>query len=250
MTPDFVIIGTQKGGTTFLYDLLGQHPNVQPAMRKEIHYFDRYFDKGTDWYLSRFPTPTWMDGRKSITGEATPYYLFHPHAARRMAQAAPQARLIALLRDLVDRAHSSYRHQARQGRETLEFEEALEAEETRLRGERDRMLEDEHYASFNYQHFTYLSRGIYVDQLMEWSKFFSRDQMLVLKSEDLFDQTENVLKNVLDFLDLPDWEPEATQPSHAYNYPGMSAATRQRLCDYFEPHNRRLYEYLGEDFGW
>jgi hypothetical protein len=237
MTPDFVIIGAQKGGTTFLYDLLGQHPHVLPAMRKEIHYFDRYFDKGTDWYLSRFPTPTWRDGRRSITGEATPYYLFHPHTARRMAQAFPQVRLIALLRDPVDRAHSSYRHQARQGRETLEFEEALEAEETRLRGERDRMLEDEHYASFNHQHFTYLSRGIYVDQLMEWSKFFSRDQM-------------HVLKNVLDFLGLPDWEPEATEPSHAYNYPGMSAATRQRLCDYFEAHNRRLYAYLGEDFGW
>jgi hypothetical protein len=250
MTPDFVIIGAQKGGTTFLYDLLGQHPHVQPAMRKEIHYFDRYFDKGTAWYLSRFPAPAWTDGRKSITGEATPYYLFHPHAARRMAQAVPQVRLIALLRDPIDRAHSGYRHQARQGRETLGFEEAIVAEESRLRGERDRMLQDEHYASFNYQHFTYLSRGIYVDQLMEWSKYFDGDQMLVLKSESLFNQTNHVLKSVLDFLGLPDWEPETAEPSHAYRYPRMRAATRQRLRDYYEPHNRRLYEYLGEDFGW
>lgn len=249
-TPDFVIIGAQKCGTTFLYDLLSQHPHVEPAAKKEVHYFDRRFDKSLGWYRSHFPPPIWKEGQRSITGEATPYYLFHPHAARRMAEVVPRARLIVLLRDPVDRAYSSYHHQVRAGRETLGFEEAIEAEEARLRGERERMLEDEQYAGFNYQHFSYLSRGIYVDQLVQWSKFFSGDQMLVLKSEDLFDRMPEALEPVLDFLGLPRWRSETSQPRLKGSYLPMNPATRQRLQDYFEPHNRRLYEYLGEDLGW
>jgi hypothetical protein len=248
--PDFVVIGAQKCGTTFLFHLLGQHPLVQPAAKKEIHYFDHHFSKGIDWYRSHFPPPTWKEGQWSITGESSPYYLFHPHAARRMAQIIPQARLIALLRNPVDRAYSHYHQEAGRGHEPLTFEEAIGAEETRLRGERDRMLEDEHYTSFNYQNFSYLSRGIYVDQLAEWSRFFGGGQMLVLKSEDLFDRTPHALKHVLDFLGLPDWEPEASEPCLEGSYPPMDPATRQQLRDYFEPHNRRLYEYLGVNFGW
>jgi hypothetical protein len=248
--PDFVIIGAQKCGTTFLYHLLGQHPHVRPAAKKEIHYFDHHFGKGIDWYRSHFPLPKRKKGRRSITGESSPYYLFHPHAARRMAQVVPEARLIALLRNPADRAYSHYQQELGRGHETLTFEEAIAAEETRLHGERDRMLEDEHYASFNHQNFSYLSRSIYVDQLAEWSRFFGRDQMLVLKSEDVFDRTAYALKPVLDFLGLPDWEPEASAPCLKGSYPPMDSTTRQRLRDYFEPHNRRLYEYLGVDFGW
>lgn len=248
--PDFVIIGAQKCGTTFLYHLLGQHPHVQTAAKKEVHYFDRHFGKSIEWYRSHFPPPTWKGGRRSITGESSPYYLFHPHAARRMAQVVPEARLIALLRNPIDRAYSHYHQEAGRGHEPLTFEEAIGAEEARLRGERDRMLEDEHYASFNYQNFSYLSRGIYVDQLVEWSRFFGGDQMLVLKSEDLFDRTPYALKPVLGFLGLPDWEPEASEPCLKARYPPIDPATRQRLRDYFEPHNRRLYECLGVDFGW
>ena len=249
--PDFVIIGAQKCGTTFLYNLLGQHPHVALAAKKEIHYFDHHFsNKGRGWYRAHFPSPTWKDGRKSITGESSPYYLFHPHAARRLAQVVPEARLIVLLRNPVDRAYSHYHQEARRGYEPLTFEKAIEAEEARVRVERDKMLEDEHYASFNHQHFSYLSRGLYVDQLMEWSRFFEDEQMLVLKSEDLFGQASNALRSVLDFLGLPGYEPEATKPYLEGRYPPMDPATRRRLEDFFEPHNRRLYEYLGVDFGW
>ncbi len=103
--PDFVIIGAHKGGTTSLYHLLTQHPHVERAPVKELHFFNRpkRFDKGIEWYRQCFPQPRWKDGRRTITGEATPYYLFHPHAAERMAEAIPQARLIALLRNPVDR---------------------------------------------------------------------------------------------------------------------------------------------------
>jgi hypothetical protein len=252
--PDFVIIGTQKGGTTYLYHLLGQHPLVQPAASKELHFFDLFYEEGIEWYRRCFPAPRWEDGRRTITGEASPYYLFHPYAAERMAKVVPEARLIALLRNPVDRAYSLYQQQVKKGHETLKFEEAMEAEEARLRSERGRMLEDEHLASFEHQHFSYLSRGIYVDQLPRWFRFFGREQLLVLKSEDFFENPIETLQVVLEFLGLPEWEPEDSgleNKRNAGEYEGgMNPSTRRRLEEYFEPHNKRLYDFLGVDFGW
>ncbi len=250
--PDFVVIGAKKCGTTSFYHLLAQHPYVEPAATKELHFFDRLFDEGTEWYRRCFPPPKWKDGRWTITGEATPYYMFHPHAPRRMAETVPHARLIALLRNPVDRAYSDYQMMARRGFEHLEFEEAIEAEEARLRDVKDKLLEDEHYDSFEHQRFSYLSRGIYVDQLLSWSKFFSEEQLLVLKSEDLLERPEDTFKLVFDFLALPDWEPETweVRKKGGKYEQKMDPTTRKRLEEYFEPHNRRLYDFLGVDFGW
>ena len=253
--PDFVIIGAQKSGTTFLYNLLTRHPSVEGTFEKEVHYFDRFFHKGIEWYRSQFPLPRLKEQRKVITGETTPDYLFHPHAARRMAEVVPQARLIVLLRNPVDRAYSHYHHNlTRKGRETLGFEEAIEAEQARLRGEMEKMLKNERYTSYKYRHYSYLYKGIYVDHLLRWSEFYSEEQMLVLKSEDFYEHTLETLKVIQDFLHLPDWQPEPAVlqmiPKRQNRYPKMKPDTRRRLEEYFEPHNRRLYEYLGVDFGW
>ena len=233
--PDFVVIGAAKCGTTFFYHLLTKHPYVEPAAAKELRFFDLLFDEGTEWYRRCFPEPRWKDGRKTITGEGTPGYLFDPHVPERMAKVIPQARLIAMLRNPVDRAYSAYYHRVRNGQDTRSFEETIEAP-----------LKAPHHGQ--------LSRGIYVDYLLHWSRFFSDEQMLVLKSEDFFERPQETLKPVLDFLNLPDWEPEASELGDKVNKgkyeQKMDPATRRRLADYFEPHNRRLYEYLGVDFGW
>src|SRR5215204_6554456 len=225
--PNFVIIGAQKGGTSFLYHLLTRHPLVEPAARKELHFFDNpeHFDRGVEWYRRCFPRPSWKDGQKSITGEATPYYLFDPSVAKRMAQVAPQARLIALLRNPIDRAYSHYQMQVKRGLESRTFEEAIEQQRS-----------------------SYLPRGIYVDQLLRWFEFFSKEQMLVLKSEDFFEDPVETLKTVLDFLGLPEWLPaesELRQRRHEGGYgEKMDPSTRHRLEAYFEPYNQKLYEYL------
>src|SRR5918996_4052610 len=231
--PDFVIIGAQKGGTSFLYYLLTRHPLVEPAARKELHFFDQpeHFDNGAEWYRRCFPRLSSKDGQRSITGEATPYYLFDPPVAKRMAEIVPNARLIALLRNPVDRAYSHYQMQVKRGTEPRDFEEAIEQQDS-----------------------SYVSRGLYVDQLLRWSEFFSKEQMLILKSEDFFERPVETLKVVLGFLELPDWQPEASdleQRRHTGVYSKkMDPSTRQRLEAYFEPHNQRLYEYLDVDFGW
>ena len=232
--PDFLIIGAQKSGTTSLYDLLTQHPHVERAALKELNYFDRYFEKGIEWYRSQFPLPKLKGERKPITGEATPDYLFYPDAARRAAQVVPQARLIVLLRNPVDRAYSDYQQARRKGWETRTFEEAIEVEKAQLPASSK-----------------YLSRSTYLDHLLRWSKHFADEQMLVLKSEDFFECTQDTMEPVLDFLELPTWEPEASEKRNRGKYEQeMHPATRQQLEEYFEPHNEKLYEHLGVEFEW
>jgi hypothetical protein len=250
--PDFLIIGAQKSGTTSLYDgVLRPHPYFKAAAKKEIHYFDTpKFKNGIEWYRSNFPPPTWKNGRKVITGEASPYYMFHPHVARRVAQSVLRAKLIVLLRNPVDRAYSDYQHKVRQGAEHLGFEEAIQAEEERLQGEKERMLADEDYAGRNYRRYSYLSRGVYVDQLMEWHRHFAGDRFLILQSEEFFERPEATAKLVLDFLDLSQQEMKLNRISNKGAYVPIDSDTRQRLEEYFELHNQRLYEYLGRDFGW
>ncbi|AHY47992.1 Sulfotransferase domain [Rubrobacter radiotolerans] len=250
--PDFIIIGGRKCGTSLLYHILTQHPQVESAVKKEVHYFDLHYYWGDDWYRAHFPPTTEADGRRVVTGEGSPYYLTHPHAARRMAKLVPGAKLIALLREPVSRAYSHYQHEVRRFREPLDtFEEGIAAEEGRLSGELEAMQRRENYISANHAHFSYLSRGIYVDQLKHYEKFFSRDQMLVLKSEDLFENTQELLGNVLDFLELPPWDLEGPTPRvNSGKYEPINPETRERLRRYYEPHNQRLYEYLGRDLGW
>lgn len=139
--PDFLIIGAQRCGTISFYRLLCQHPLVEGAARKEVHYFDLHFQKGEEWYRSFFPEAERED---RVTGESSPYYIFHPLSAERAARLVPGARLIVLLRNPVDRAYSHYQHGLRRGYETLPtFEQALEAEPGRLAGEREKILAGE-----------------------------------------------------------------------------------------------------------
>ena len=112
------------------------------------------------------------------------------------------------------------------------------------------MLQNEYYASSTHRTRSYLSRGIYIDQLLAWSRFFQRKRMLILKSEDLFSDTTNVLERMLDFLEIPQWAPETFSIPNKREYTGVSPLIRQRLDEYYKPHNQRLYEYLGVDLGW
>jgi len=190
-----------------------------------------------------------------VTGEACSSYLFYPHAPKRVAKVLPHVKLIVLLRNPVDRAYSQYYHASELGHETLSFEEAIQIEEERIAREREKILQDEHYYSNEYIHLSYLSRGIYVDQLQSWMSLFPREQFLILKSEDYYADPVNVFKRVLTFLNVPEAEPqvrkkEYKQYSHNTYYSQMNPALRKRLLEYFEPHNACLYDFLGIDFEW
>ena len=250
--PEFLIIGAAKCGTSSLYFYLTQHPCVAPAFKKEVYFFDRGFSKGYGWYRAHFPTlMTKRSGGKSrITGEATPCYIFHPHAAKRIAECVPDVKLIALLRNPVDRAYSYYHQKLRSGHETLSFEAAIESEEARLHGELDRMIADENYFSFNRQNYSYLARGVYADGLKVWLDSFPREQMLILATEDFSKNRQQTLERVMQFLELPNLELNDRRKYNSIPYPKIEAKLRKRLIEYFEPHNERLYKLLDMKFDW
>lgn len=255
LMPDFIIIGAQRCGTTALYDYLIKHPCVVSASKKEIHFFDINYGKGIAWYRAHFPSflTKIAIGLKEtcfLTGEASPYYIFHPHAPKRVARVIPRVKLMVLLRNPIDRAYSHYHHVVRQGLETFSFEDAIKKEEERLCGEMEKMLRDENYYSSRHQKYAYLSRGIYIDQLELWMALFSKEQILVIKSEDLFTESKNDFRSVLEFLDLSRWEPRVFRKLDYPSYPKMDKTMRERLIDFFRQHNERLYEFLAVDFGW
>lgn len=249
--PDFMVIGTQKGGTSSLLNYLLAHPAVGRHTRKEIHYFDREYHRGPAWYRGHFPLRAGLrlraaaNGGLAMCGESSPSYLAHPQAASRAAGLVPGARLVVLLRNPIERAHSHFRHQVRRGQEDRSLEEALGADldagVPRLWGE------DAVDGPWN----SYLNRGRYIDQLLNWEAHFPREQMLVVCSEDLFRDPRTEYARVLEFLGLPAWEPAEFEKHNFFgSYSGMSDALRDRLQAYFAPHNQRLYAHLGRDFGW
>jgi len=247
--PDFLIIGAKKCGTTALYSYLTQHPRIVPAFKKEIYYFNAFHAKGANWYRSFFPTV--FESKEHLTGEATPDYFFHPAAPDRIRAMVPEVRLIAILRNPVDRAYSFYNHNLRAGLETLSFEEAIDREPERLAGELEKMKANPDHFSFAYMHHSYLTRGVYVDQLEDWTARFEKSQICVLNTDDLYHRPEETLTRALDFLGLPYAKPAAFKKLNAAPYyPDMDPAMRKRLEQYFEPHNRKLYEFLGADLGW
>jgi hypothetical protein len=153
-----------------------------------------------------------------ITGEASTGYICHPHAPKKIAQLIPKVKLIALLRNPVDRAYSHYLHTNRLGKETLSFEDAIAKEEERLRGIVARIHEDGNYYSPEYHYYSYLSRGIYIDQLEAWFSFFDKQQILILPSEELYRDPAATYSKVLEFLDLPNWKLEQYEIYNSGNY--------------------------------
>lgn len=255
--PDFVIIGVHKGGTTSLYDYLAGHPQVVPGFEKEVHYFDSNWDGDIDSYRASFPNEARMrfvERRhgQALTGEASPYYISHPHIPKRVATMVPDARLILLLRNPVDRAVSAFHHNRRRtSHEPLDsLEAAIDRELDELADELPRLIADEHHPDYEYAWHCYLRRGVYVDQLKWWHEHFDREQLLVLQSERLGAQPEEVFDEVRRFLGLSEWSPPVFERLNANTYADVDPAVRRRLVDYFAPHNERLFDYLGERYDW
>lgn len=252
--PDFIIIGAQRAGTTTVYLNLGRHPCVSPALTKEVHFFDENFHKGINWYKAHFVTIFWqkiakLAGKRLISGEASPYYLFHPLAPERVREAMPEVKLIALLRNPIDRSHSHYHHEVRLGCETLTFSEALEKEEERLKNSLNE-ISGGNGGSFAHKHFSYKARGAYADQLSGWFRYFPRQQFLIIKSEDMYNDAEKVFADIFRFLGLPDFRMKSLEKYNLGEYGKLDEATRNSLRGYFSKHNEKLYEMLGADFGW
>jgi len=244
--PDFLVLGAQKAGTTALYAYLRRHPGITGPSWKEVSFFDRHWTRGERWYRGNFP----LRARGALVGEASPSYLFHPLAPQRVRQVVPDARLVALLRNPVDRAYSHYHHEVALGREPLSFEDALEAEEERVAGEVERLVADPGYFSHAWWDHTYVARGLYADQLERWLAVFEREQLLVLTTDELAADPGDAYTRVLAFVGAPAHGLPEYPRVFEREYAPMRPETRERLRARFAEANRQLEELLGRSLAW
>jgi hypothetical protein len=253
--PDFLIAGAPRSGTWTMFNALGRHPSIEMSAVKEVAWFNVRYDKSALWYRRSFPTmfQRFMTRRRTgafATGEATPTYLFHPHAARRIKKLIPDVKLIIMLRNPVQRAYSHYHWAVRMGFEPLSFDDVIDREEGRVAGELEKMLADENYLSFPRSYLSYIGMGRYAEQIEDWLEVFPREQFLFLSTDELKRDTGDVLDRTARFLGLHTTAlPESKRANKGF-YPKASASARERLSDYFRPHNERLWELLGTDYGW
>lgn len=177
--PNFLICGAQKAGTTALYEYLSQHPDVLMSRPKETWFFDANYDKGLEWFASHFEA---YDGESAV-GEATARTMFIPEAAPRVAEHLPEAKLIFVLRNPIDRAYSQYHYaiQTGQVQTNCPFHKLIRDEQSEFRKEM-------------------IQRGMYARQIGRFAEYFDDDQMKILFHKDLCQNPKKTVAKTYSFL--------------------------------------------------
>ena len=270
LLPSFLIIGAQRAGTTTLWTYLRRHPDIVGPRTadasvfwpKELHFFDENYWRGVDWYRAFFPLAARqralrLVGRDVVCGEGTPYYMFHPAVPERVAATLPDVRLVALLRNPVERAYSHYQLMVKTGRENLTFEEAIAAEPERLAGLEEELAKVKpgvdgqgNRRHRHHRHHAYVGRGLYAEQLERWLAHFPREQLLVLRAEDFQARPDEVYERVFSFLGVRPRPVRDYEPRNVASYAPIEPELRARLEERFAQPNARLAGLLGGDFSW
>jgi hypothetical protein len=249
MLPSFLIVGGQRCGTTSLFTALSQHPEIRmPLGRKGIHYFDVAYQHDLAWYRGHFPLR--RPGSSTITGESSPYYMFHPLAPERIARDLPSVVLLVALRDPAERAYSAHAHELARGFETEPFERALELEAQRLAGAGTQLRAPDSGEVHAHRHQAYLLRGQYIDQLEHLEALFGRDRIHVVDSGSIFAEPAAELGQVFTFLGLQHSDEVTFAQHNARPRSPMAESLRRRLEDHFRPYDERLAQWLGRAPSW
>ncbi len=251
--PDFIIIGTQKGGTTSLFRYINEHPSVMPSLLKGTFFFIYHYNKGADYYKANFPTVDELSDngkRVKITGESTADYIYYPGVERKIKLWMPEVKLLVILRNPVERSISEfffldvYKSSSKSFAEHVNIE--LDNISAALNSGKsyEEMFEER-------QKYPVLLRSLYSMQLTSWLETFRRDQIKVLQSEKLYQFPLENMHAVQDFLNLENLE--------LADYPVYNITKKKRAIDedivlklekFFEPYNARLEEMLNQKFEW
>ncbi len=245
--PNFIIPGTVRSGTTSLYYNICEHPSVLEASYDEIGFFDSNYNLGINWYRSMFPTQKEMElVRKNsgcaITGEDTPFYFWKKEAIERIFLTLPNVKIIVIFRNPVDRAYSNYNLGVRMNTEKLTFEEAID-EEIQYLNENGFRKTIDHRRS-------YITKGIYQEQLKLWLDIFPREQIHILSTEQMQENPQRELQKIFSFLKIDEYIIKNPQKRKSTDYTKMRPDTRSRLLDYYKSHNEELFRIIKQRFNW
>ena len=248
--PNFLILGASKCGTTSLHNYLVQHPNCLPIVNKEMYFFTSAGIPGIpvrpiEWYLSSFPPVPKKP--KFVTGEASPLYL-GADIEETVKSLFPNIKLIVILRNPVDRTISAYYHYVRQKREPRSLEELIASEMEQINKSTE--LELSYYGMKE----DYLRGSLYVYSIKRWMNCFPKEQLLVLKSEEFFKNTQIVMNKVFDFLEISQYTFSKFYVQNKGIYTELDSQleenAKQTLGKFFHPFNCMLEDYLEMTFDW
>lgn len=273
MLPTFLIIGSQKAGTTTLYNIFKRHPQIYMSGTKEINFFfhDHLYKRGIDFYKMHFKK---AKINNDAVGEASPGYICHPQAPRRIKKHLPDIKLILTVRNPIERAYSQYWDNRRKLEEALTFKETLSV-----------ALSDDYQPGKP----GYFSRGAYIRYIKIYLEYFDRKQLLILVFDDMLNDPLSVYKKCFQFLGVDDsfecpemqlkFNPSAIwsnpiykyffeNPKYSsylspltrrllffrrktpYNYPPMDDSTRAKLIEFFSAPNKQLSEFINRDLSF
>ena len=245
--PNFIIIGTVRSGSTSLYYNICEHPSVLSAAYDEIGFFDSNFHLGTNWYRSMFPTQQDMNKIKkqtnfAMTGEDTPFYFWKTEAAESIFKLIPDSKLISIFRNPFDRAYSNYHLGLRKNTEELSFDDAINEEMNFMKNHSFRECVDRRRS--------YLSKGLYANQLKIWKDVFSSNKIHVVSTEEMQQNPQETLLQIFRFLEIPDYSIKNPQKQKSAKYEKMNPDTRKKLLDYYKPHNDEFFQMIQKKFEW
>jgi hypothetical protein len=250
LSPQFIIIGAAKSGTSALYSYLASHPNVLPAVVKEINFWSHRFEQGLPWYQSHFPAISQDIAKQQglMTGEASPSYFAHPEAPQRIKQAYPNIRLIVSLRNPVERTISHYYDRVRRRQEVRPLDVAIYES---LAGNSSPSTSVDFVPD-------YLRESCYSVNLKSWYSHFEPEQIYVIKSENLLNQPAATSQSVFEYLGLPHHELRQYRKHNVGNYQSSmsmidddsDAKLRTALRDYFKEDMEQLTGITGKVVNW
>ncbi len=250
--PDFFVIGAGRTGTTSLFHYLSQHPSIARSAYDELGFFDVNFHLGFNWYRSLFPSIfsrffSKLRTKSFLTYDVTPSYIRRPWVAERIYDTFSNTKLIAVLRNPVDKSYSHYYQSEKYG-EKRTFDEVVKQEIEDISGWNSE-LKDNNYFATKVEN-SILARCFYAEQLSTWFKIFSKDQIMIIQSEKLASNTEDIMNDVFQFLKLPKFNIPNTKKVNVSKYEKMNPQTRKLLIDFFRPYNEKLNRLLEHDFKW
>jgi hypothetical protein len=241
--PNTIIIGAQKSGTSSLSRYILQHPNACGGLNQETHFFDEHYNKGLKWYVNQFP----LVGNKKVKLDCTPIYMYEKKCFDRIRNTLGNPKIIAILREPVDRTWSHYRHVRRgmgkKGEEDRALEKAIEDDISTVKS--GRILGN---GSYKDTYHSYVRRSLYEPQLKRFVNEYEKN-VLIIKSKNLLRDPKYVMCKVFDFLNLNSVQITHQQVNSA-NYPKIDASIREKLQKFFYPYNKALYKLLDVEPLW
>ena len=242
--PDFLIIGAQKSGTTSLFNyLIDYGKNFTPPLQKELYFFTEHFHKGFNSYEANFPV------FKKVTGEATPDYLFYHGAPKKIYEYNPNIKLVVILRNPTERAFSQYCHQnytwKTKASDPLSFSVAIREEEKRFH------IDEKSKYFYEYKYYSYKKRGIYIEQIKNWLKFFDKDKIHFIVLDELEQNFKQEIVNLMTFLNI---ERNNKEISNKIYNPSPKSEMKEEdkayLNSFFKSYNQELFDFLGKENIW